>query len=1102
MKRFVKVMALFAVFAFFLFVFDKLQPGIRPGGISGITAPISGYAVYEERQLQWALDDASDYSYDETLINLSNEEAKLRPQKVLKEIKSASEVKLPLKKEDDDDKKSNKTEYKKKYDFNSESYSYSESLKNLYFEAETPPKTSIKFKLRTAETQEGLKKADWLGPQGKEGKDYYITTGQAISDKHGKSGYVQYKAVLETDDDLKTPTLNSVTITYETVEYPAEAAISTKDYVFGRSAEVQALTTEEELRGQAIKYEYSTDSGNTWKEPVSGQILAAAADKIAVKATLGSNGAETPVVKDIKLSYRISICDELWQVNYTSCGKSDTRIKYYSDANSCGSTEDLPADNGTAESCDYCTSQWINVNSSCRNDDTTAVNYIYTNTCCQETGLASDCTIPQNTTTACDYCTPNWQETKGSCGTNDRVTATYSDANNCYETTGLQSDSNKPANKTYTCDYCAPSFVCGSYGDCGEDNKKACTQVNDSSSCYGKTGLASDNYTGNYGEFAASCIYDSESPVISNVTATVSGSALTITASITDKSATTATARVIKDDAAVMNITLANTTAGTFIGTANASALKGAYIVTIVAKDKYGNTQRAKGIAGFATLSDKTTVREFALNGTTKALLKLTNTTQIELAGKASADIQDVRIVLSEHAKDILNTTKPTGKRELQKYVEVEADEGLKSNVSSATLKISYTDEEAAAANVSETSLAVYYYNETFLLWQLLNSAVNTLLNYVEGNTTHLSLFGVFGNVQNLTQNQTSPAVNATINETSPANNTAANNTATNATANQTAPGGGEQQQQQETLTEPNAAATAGGGGGTAEKTKESAAKHAQEEKDAGTTAELDEAGESCTYDVRLELASNPSFINKTRTNATLTNTGTCELQNIEIKATPPLDAYIVIENGKKAGLKPLESFGFAIKLKAAAEAELQAQQQKQPVQGFVVKEPRKAATRSGKILITWQGVKGPGLNEESGEVQLKEEVPLNIEIYELEQNGNKGSIAATAIGILVLIALLGMLYSRITRGRKERGNGNKGTDEINEPAAKIGEEKAAAEKPQQEQPHEYEKETPGFEEGLKRFEEKWKQQQDQQQQTGQQNQQEKGLEGFRETFK
>lgn len=934
MKRFVKVMALFALLLLTIYVFEKLQPTMTALTKATPPTPLTTYAVYEVRQLQWAFDDPSDYSYDEALINLSGGEARLRLQKVLKEIRNFSEITLLVKKEEDGIKT-----YKKEREIESSAYSYGGELKNLYFEADIPQKTSVKFKIKTAATEDGLKKADWQP----KGRDYYTTTGQAITAE--PNGYVQHKAVLETDDDAKTPTLNSVTITYETEEYPAEAAITTKEYAFGRRVEVQQLISDEQLNGQAASYYYSTDSGQTWKTPISGQILATAADKILIKAALSSNKTETPIAKGIKLSYRISVCDEKWQANYTSCGKNDKRTKYYTDANSCGSTEDIPPDNGTAESCDYC----------------------------------------------------------------------------------------------------APSFICGGYGDCSEDNKKACTQVNDSNSCYEKTGLASDNYSGSYSEFFTSCVFDSESPIVSNVTASVSGSTLTITASITDKSATTATAQVVKEGMAVMNVSLANITKDTYLASASAAGLRGAYLIAIVAKDRHNNTARTKGVAGIAVQAEKSAEADVVLNLSRKSVLRLTNTTTIELTGKAEQSATG-KLIISEHKSDIRNTTKPAGKRELQKYVEVEADEGLKANISSATLRISYTDEDAMAANISEANLAMYFYNETALLWQQLNSTANTALNHVEGNTTHLSLFSIFGAEQNQTA-----AANATVNSTltNATNATTTNQTTTNQTAGTTVNETGTIPQQKTSATAE--AAADGGVAGSAEDKKEEAIQAAN-----ATEAE------ECSYEVKVELAGKLSFISTSMVNATLANTGTCALHGIEMKLTKPLDSYISVENGNASEIGPAESLAFALKLKAPS-----GEAQKQPLHGFAVKEPRKKAVYTGKIVITGHGVKGLGLDIEEAGPKLEKEVPMNIEIYELEQKRGKNAIATATIAAFILLGVLGISHRAMA---KKRNKGNRKEINCNNSESSTAKETSPTPEP------EHEKEKLGFEEKLKSVAEKWDQ--------------------------
>ena len=143
-----------------------------------------------------------------------------------------------------------------------------------------------------------------------------------------------------------------------------------------------------------------------------------------------------------EFSVTVSGCEPDWVFNYTSleeCGVNDSRnrVKYYYDVNECGLEN--PYDNVTEnEECDYCVSEWTNVSGECQASDTFRVDFFFINTCCSETGLESDCDIPENETYPCDYCTPDWQiyYTEWSdCeidDNRDRVRYYY-DVNNCGE---------------------------------------------------------------------------------------------------------------------------------------------------------------------------------------------------------------------------------------------------------------------------------------------------------------------------------------------------------------------------------------------------------------------------------------------------------------------------------------------------------------------------------------------------------------------------------------------------------------------------------------------------------------------------------------------
>ncbi len=81
----------------------------------------------------------------------------------------------------------------------------------------------------------------------------------------------------------------------------------------------------------------------------------------------------------------------------------------------------------------------------------------------------------------------------------------------------------------------------------------------------------------------------------------------------------------------------------------------------------------------------------------------------------------------------------------------VKAVEILSQNISfdSATLRINYSNSELT--NINESTIKLYYYNETLNSWEELNAVVDTQENYVLYNLTHFSVYGIFGNSNDVT---------------------------------------------------------------------------------------------------------------------------------------------------------------------------------------------------------------------------------------------------------------------------------------------------------------------------------------------------------------
>ena len=86
----------------------------------------------------------------------------------------------------------------------------------INWDATTPGNSSVAFQIRSADTEAGLSSATWYGPTST--SDYYTTSGTAINAVHNGNRWLQYKAVLATDDSANLPALNSVSIGYSAAD--------------------------------------------------------------------------------------------------------------------------------------------------------------------------------------------------------------------------------------------------------------------------------------------------------------------------------------------------------------------------------------------------------------------------------------------------------------------------------------------------------------------------------------------------------------------------------------------------------------------------------------------------------------------------------------------------------------------------------------------------------------------------------------------------------------------------------------------------------------------------------------------------------------------
>ncbi|MCX6168471.1 MAG: VCBS repeat-containing protein [Ignavibacteriales bacterium] len=106
----------------------------------------------------------------------------------------------------------NISDRKNTYSYFSSTYNSDNSKPvSINWQAETPSKTSIKFQLRSADSEKDLAGAEWRGPSGI--NSYYTTQNKQIKNISGK--WLQYRAVFNMDNGADTPVLKSVEIKFK-----------------------------------------------------------------------------------------------------------------------------------------------------------------------------------------------------------------------------------------------------------------------------------------------------------------------------------------------------------------------------------------------------------------------------------------------------------------------------------------------------------------------------------------------------------------------------------------------------------------------------------------------------------------------------------------------------------------------------------------------------------------------------------------------------------------------------------------------------------------------------------------------------------------------
>jgi len=134
-----------------------------------------------------------------------------------------------------------------------------------------------------------------------------------------------------------------------------------------------------------------------------------------------------------------------------------------------------------------------------------------------------------------------------------------------------------------------------------------------------------------------------------------------------------------------------------------------------------------------------------SINATKNAVIDAINETGTSLEITTNNDVSGTVSVIKYSENPLTENFGVVG---LDTYIQIETSPEIADAFSWAIIKIYYTNEEVNKYGLEENSLRIYYYNLTDGTWipyNPPNGGVNTADNYVWANTTHFSLFGVYG---------------------------------------------------------------------------------------------------------------------------------------------------------------------------------------------------------------------------------------------------------------------------------------------------------------------------------------------------------------------
>jgi hypothetical protein len=160
------------------------------------------------------------------------------------------------------------------------------------------------------------------------------------------------------------------------------------------------------------------------------------------------------------------------------------------------------------------------------------------------------------------------------------------------------------------------------------------------------------------------------------------------------------------------------------------------YTITVNGTDLAGNTGQSVGHSNVTIVTFNAGVERSIPVTPPNMTVKITTTSDVPAAGITVTKMEEV------------NITAPAGNISAGIFVDVDAEESLRQNITWMNLTIYYNQSDIEARGIIEETLRIYYHNEATGAWERYDypdGGINTAEDYVWANIRHLSGFAVMG---------------------------------------------------------------------------------------------------------------------------------------------------------------------------------------------------------------------------------------------------------------------------------------------------------------------------------------------------------------------